>query len=219
VTSGTKPTAEPAARSAARLAAKPTAEPSVELPTELPLLVVGTLFAVIVLRSFIGSALEFPWKSDPALLWALTAAVVTGKAAGGVLADRFGRTFVGVGALIVSIPLLAVGPRWALAGIMGMLLFNMTMPVTLVAMADIMPERPGFAFGLTCLALIFGSLPVLLHLAGSLGMAAHVLSALVSAILLWVGLRGMKSGPAGRASAKCTPEKSAARLSAECGEE
>jgi len=215
VTSGTKPTAEPAARSAA----EPTAEPSVELPTELPLLVVGTLFAVIVLRSFIGSALEFPWKSDAVLLWALTAAVVAGKAVGGVLADRFGRTLVGVGALVVSIPLLAVGPRWALAGIMGMLLFNMTMPVTLVAMADIMPERPGFAFGLTCLALIFGSLPVLLHLAGAPGMVATVLGVLVSAILLWVGLRGAESGLAGRASAKRVPEKSAARLSAECGEE
>lgn len=33
------------------------------------------------------------------------------------------------------------------------------MPITLVAISNILPGRPGFAFGLTCLALILGALP------------------------------------------------------------
>ncbi len=165
--------------------------------TTLPVLAIGILFAVVALRSFIGGGVVFPWKSDPALLWALTAAVVAGKAAGGVLADRFGRAAIGVGALVLSVPLLMAGPSWALGGIAGMLLFNMTMPVTLVAMADAMPARPGFAFGLTCLALILGGMPTALHLSGGLGVVASGTGVLVSAALLWMGLHGDRPVPSG----------------------
>ncbi|MDZ4063991.1 MAG: hypothetical protein U1E22_04915, partial [Coriobacteriia bacterium] len=168
--------------------AKDGQRPVHKLDTRIPLLAVCVLFAVIVLRAFIGTGMAFPWKSEPALLWLLTAAVVLGKAAGGALADRFGRALVGVGALVLSAPLLMVGPSWAGLGIIGMLFFNMTMPVTLVALADRMPERPGFAFGLTCLALIAGGLPVALHLVGTLDVMIAGLLVLCSAGLLWLGL-------------------------------
>ena len=52
--------------------------------------VVALLLAVVGVRAFVGLTLVLPWKSDLVLLAALTAAVVTGKAAGGLLADRFG---------------------------------------------------------------------------------------------------------------------------------
>jgi Na+/H+ antiporter NhaD/arsenite permease-like protein len=41
-----------------------------------------------------------------------------------------------------------------------MLLFQMTMPVTLTAVHRLLPKRPAFSFGLTCLALIIGAAPV-----------------------------------------------------------
>lgn len=149
---------------------------------------IGALFAVVAVRAFIGAGLVLPWKSDPALLWLLTAAVVLGKASGGFLSDRYGRVLVGVGALTVSVPLLVFGPSWAALGIAGMFLFNMTMPVTLVAMADAMPERPGFAFGLTCLGLFVGALPLTLHLVGGLDATVAGVLVLFSAALLWLGL-------------------------------
>jgi len=143
---------------------------------------------VIAVRAFVGSGLALPWKTEPLLLISLTAAVVLGKAAGGILADRFGRTVVGVGALCLAAPLLAMAPAWAAAGIAGALLMNMTMPVTLAATADLVPERPGFVFGLTCLALIAGGLPAILHLVRNIAPAAVVLGTLASAVLLWRGL-------------------------------
>lgn len=160
-------------------------------------LVVGILFFVVALRAVIGSGLAMPWKSQPSLLWALTLAVVIGKASGGILADRFGRVAIGVGALLVSAPLLIVGPSLAPLGIAGMLLFNMTMPVTLVALADALPERPGFAFGLTCLALIAGTLPLTMHLVGGLNPWAAGLLTACSAGLLWMGLKGWSDTRAG----------------------
>jgi hypothetical protein len=40
-----------------------------------------------------------------------------------------------------------------------MFLFNFTMPITLVAISNTLPGRPGFSFGLTTLALIIGVIP------------------------------------------------------------
>ncbi len=119
----------------------------------------------------------------------LTTALVLGKAAGGVLADRYGRIFVGVGALVASLPLLFFATRSPAAGVAGMLLFNMTMPVTLVAVADTLDERPGFAFGLTCLALMTGALPPLLSLTQPLSATSLAICVSASAALLWLGLR------------------------------
>jgi FSR family fosmidomycin resistance protein-like MFS transporter len=72
---------------------------------------------VVVTRSFVGTAVAFPWSSEPGMIPALIAAVVVGKALGGVLADRFGRLKVGAGTLLLSAPLLAMGAAWQPAGI------------------------------------------------------------------------------------------------------
>lgn len=146
------------------------------------------LLAVIGVRSYVGLALSFPWKSDTALLVSFTAAVVAGKAAGGMLADRFGWRLIAVGALLASAPLLALGAASAAAGIAGILVFNMTMPVTLVAAARLLPSQEGFAFGLTCLALFCGAAPVLLGWTAPLSAPALVAAVCLSAIALWLGL-------------------------------
>jgi hypothetical protein len=41
-----------------------------------------------------------------------------------------------------------------------MLLFNLTMAVTLTATAVLLPGRPGLDFGIPCLALFVGMLPI-----------------------------------------------------------
>jgi hypothetical protein len=44
----------------------------------------------------------------------------------------------------------------------GIFLFNITMPIALIALIKAMPKRWWLAFGLLCLALLLGSLPSLL---------------------------------------------------------
>ena len=117
------------------------------------------VFLSIAIRSLVGMVLVFPWKTNVDLLIILTVAVVLGKGLGGILADKFGWIRVAVGALILSIPFLVFGANIPYLAIIGMFLFNITMPITLVAISNILPGRPGFAFGLTCLALILGALP------------------------------------------------------------
>ena len=148
------------------------------------------VFLSISIRSLVGMVLVFPWKTNIDLLIILTAAVVLGKGLGGILADKFGWIRVAVGALVVSIPFLIFGASIPYLAIIGMFLFNITMPITLVAISNILPGRPGFAFGLTCLALILGALPAFSGLKQLLGGRLFVFIIItISSLALYYALR------------------------------
>jgi MFS transporter, FSR family, fosmidomycin resistance protein len=119
------------------------------------------LLLSVAVRSLAGVAFVFPWKTNFNLLIILTLAIMAGKGLGGFLADRFGWLRTVLLALLLSIPLLTLGAKIPIFAIPGALLFNMTMPVTLVAVVAAFPGRPGFAFGLTCLALFLGAFSAL----------------------------------------------------------
>ena len=114
--------------------------------------------AVVILRSWMGLAADFPWKAQLGL--AAVCAVAGGKAAGGLLADRLGMRPVVIGSLTLAAVCFA-GSRTAIAGLAALLFFNMTMPLTLWAVADQMPGMKGFSFGLLTFGLFLGALPVM----------------------------------------------------------
>jgi FSR family fosmidomycin resistance protein-like MFS transporter len=148
------------------------------------------VFLSIAIRSLVGLVLVFTWKTNIDLLVILTGAVVLGKGFGGILADKLGWIRVGVGSLVLSIPFLAFGANIPYLAIIGMFLFNITMPITLVTISNILPGRPGFAFGLTCLALILGALPAFSNLKTFLGSPWFVcFIIIVSSLCLYYGLR------------------------------
>jgi MFS transporter, FSR family, fosmidomycin resistance protein len=173
---------------------KPEMNYKMELPVnhkfshfEIVLLLV--LFSIAI-RSMVGMVIVFPWKSNINLLIIFTLAVMLGKGLGGILADRLGWIRVAVGALVLSIPFLVIGANITVLAIIGMFLFNITMPVTLVAISNILPGRPGFAFGLTCLALLIGVLPAFSELKHFLGGQTVIfIIIIVSVIALYSGLR------------------------------
>ncbi|MCI9336981.1 MAG: MFS transporter [Lachnospiraceae bacterium] len=115
-------------------------------------------FLVVILRSYVGMAVRFPWKSGiPAGLLAVLA-IVGGKTAGGFAAARYGF----VRAVAVSLGLSAVCFLFSAAmpaGLWALFLYNMTMPVTLYWMVCCMPQMPGFAFGFLTFALFLGFVP------------------------------------------------------------
>lgn len=143
-------------------------------------------FLVVVLRSYLGMVLAFPWKTGSWAL-ALTCALVLGKAAGGFLGDRLGMVRASMLSLGLSAILFCLS-GFPLAGTAAVFLFNMTMPITLWAAARLLP--PGFAFGTLTFALFLGFLPVWLGwpvlFTGGTGYAA---GALCSLALLALGLK------------------------------
>lgn len=146
------------------------------------------LFLVVVLRSYMGMNQTFSWKSQWAL--ALTLALALGKAAGGFAMDRLGPRRASAGSLGLAAALyLACG--MPLPGILAVFLFNMTMPVTLWAVARVMPGAKGFTFGLLTFGLFLGWLPSWLGWPNLLtGPAAYAGVSLLSLALLWLPLRG-----------------------------
>jgi len=147
------------------------------------------LLVSVAVRSLIGLAVDFPWKSNVALLICLTLAVFSGKFLGGLLADRFGWIKVSVIGLLVSAPLVSLGTDYPLISIIGIFLFNFSMPVTLTALADMLPGRAGFAFGLASLALVTGAFPTFIGLDAVFNNIWIVfIVVLVSAMTLHIGL-------------------------------
>jgi FSR family fosmidomycin resistance protein-like MFS transporter len=118
------------------------------------------LLISIVFRSLVGHSASYACNKTPVLLFGLAGAGCVGKMCGGLISDRLGWRVVSVGALSVAMPFLAFGYRNPFLIGLGSGLFQMTMPVTLVAALSLMPNRPAFVFGLNCLAFIIGALPV-----------------------------------------------------------
>lgn len=150
------------------------------------------ILVCIVARSWVGMGINPPWKNAFPQALGLVLFVTLGKAMGGVFADRLGWGRVAVGALALATPLLAFGAATAGPIMAGMFLLNLTMPVTLAAASNLLPDRPAFAFGLTCLALELGAWPVML-LSGDAGLIdwPWLLFAITfgAALALYLGLR------------------------------
>lgn len=172
--------------------------PAVEMPSPprvvRPLLVLASLLLMyaILIRSLVQLSVGFPWRVGLssgwalAATWGLTAVVVLGKALGGVIADRFGWAQVSAVALVASVPLMLLGRGDPTLSLAGVLLFNVPMAVTLVAIARALPRHPATAFGLTPTALFFGAIPAFSLLRGvfafNLPGALAVASAIVAII-------------------------------------
>ena len=107
------------------------------------LLAVISLFIVVCLRSYVGMLLDFPWKAEKSWGLILICAIVLGKACGGILADAIGSFKASFLSLGIS-AILFVFSQYPVAGILAVFLFNMTMPITLWAVARILPGAKGF---------------------------------------------------------------------------
>jgi len=125
--------------------------------------VILSLFTVVLLRSYAGLSFDFPHHGISSWLPWQVSAVVLGKAAGGLLADRYGLVRT-VNASLLTAAIAFLFPNSALLCLLAVFCFNMTMPLTLWLLAAELPGMKGFAFGLLTMALFIGYLPAQLDL-------------------------------------------------------
>lgn len=116
------------------------------------------MFLVVVLRSYIGMAVTFPWRTTAFAAAISTLAVVLGKAAGGFVAAEFGFWKTAVVSLSAAAVLYLIS-GFMPAGAAALFLFNMTMPLTLYLLIRKLPQLPGFSFGFLTFGLFLGFLP------------------------------------------------------------
>lgn len=116
------------------------------------------LFTVVCIRSIVGFGISFEWKSGVGAALAVTAAAL-GKAFGGILSDRTSPSKASAISAFSAAVLFIFGEN-IICGALGILLFNMSMPLTLKGAADIFTDKKGFSFGLLTFGLFIGFIPV-----------------------------------------------------------
>lgn len=133
-------------------------QPEQPLFTKRRVAILCFCFALVVLRSHLGMSMQFAWKTSFTTALAAVLVVVFGKAAGGFLAARIGMRRALIYTLAASAICLLIGQHM-FPGLMGLLLLNMTMPMTLYLLAREFKALPGCMFGILTFALFVGFLP------------------------------------------------------------
>ena len=145
--------------------------------------------AVVILRSYIGMAVAFSWKTTVLAGAVAVLAVVLGKVAGGFAAAGIGIRRTVVVSLLLSALYFLLSENMV-AGVAALFLFNMTMPITLYLLVQKLKGLEGFSFGLLTFGLFIGFLPT--YLGMELPVYDKVLGAvgsLVSLVILWLCVR------------------------------
>ncbi len=161
--------------------------------SKLKILMIFCLCLTVLLRSYTGFVLAFSWKNIFIIGLVFTIGIVMGKMLGGILSDKFGIKKVA----FISLSLSALSFYFAFQdnyigismGIIGVLLFNMTMPITLSALTNLIPNQKGMAFGLLTFMLFLGATPFLFGhkypFFTPIGLTSLVL---ISLVILYIGL-------------------------------
>ncbi|MFA6034260.1 MAG: hypothetical protein WC889_15280 [Myxococcota bacterium] len=130
-----------------------------ETRTELKTMALLLFLVSVSIRSYAGFGGCSQCIKTATILVGIPMVAFGGKLIGGLVSDRLGWLKTSVVALLVSAPMIAFNHGNPMIALPGLLLFQMTMPVTLAGVWHLMPDRPATAFGLPCLALIAGAIP------------------------------------------------------------
>ena len=118
---------------------------------------------VVMVRSFMGYCIPTSWNTTLLQAVLLFSFMGIGKALGGVLVDKIGMRKTILISTIGAIPFLIFGNEIMIISLIGLLLFSMTMAITLAILVSAYPKNPGVAFGFTTIGLFLGVLPVFFH--------------------------------------------------------
>ena len=133
-----------------------------------PKLVVALAVVVVTVRSYMGYGIPTTWNQTTVQSVLLYCFMGLGKALGGVSIDRFGIRKTAQVSTLCALPFLLFGDRVMIVSLLGILLFSMTMAITLGLIVSVLPNDPGFAFGFTTVGLALGTFPVFFYKTDSL---------------------------------------------------
>ncbi len=142
----------------------------------------------VFVRCFGGYLIPLGWYDNSVLILAAAygGTATFGKAIGGFLGDRFGGGKIGVSLLIASLPFLMLGGGNMAVSLVGVCLFNTSMPITLCIIYSRLHKNAGLSFGISTLALLLGTLPAMFGLTAAVSSTALLpILVLISAICLY----------------------------------
>ena len=115
---------------------------------------------VVIVRSFMGYGIPTTWNKTLIQAVYLYCAMGLGKAIGGLLIDSIGIKKTALISTVGALPFLLLGNNIMTISLIGIMMFSMTMAITLGIIVSELKKYPGVAFGLTTLGLFLGALPI-----------------------------------------------------------
>lgn len=115
---------------------------------------------VVIVRAYMGYGIPTTWNKTLIQTILLYCSMGIGKAMGGILIDSIGIKKTALLSTIGSLPFLLFGNNVMAISLIGIMMFSMTMAVTLGLIVSEIKKYPGVAFGFTTIGLFLGSLPV-----------------------------------------------------------
>ena len=146
--------------------------------------IVLVIILVVLLRSFVGSSNIFTFDKNITILILMGAFTMIGKILGGILSKYFGINITIISTMIISLICFIFFNNNLYVALLGILLFNCSMPITLCLMNELFPKLEGFSFGLLAAFLIPGYLLGTFNYGENLLKVLIIISCILSIILV-----------------------------------
>ena len=128
----------------------------IKLSQDWFLVLILLIVVVVLIRSFVGKIIPLEFEKPLWVLIMIGAASMLGKALGGVIAKFIGINKTIIITMVLSAILLIFFNSYLYLALLGILLFNCSMPLTLYLINDLLKKKEGFAFGLLAAFLVPG---------------------------------------------------------------
>lgn len=115
---------------------------------------------VVAVRSFMSYGIPTTWNKTVVDAIMLYLFMMLGKALGGYLVDTIGIKKTTYLSTLVAFPFLMFGGSVIYVSLIGVMLFSMTMAITLAIIVSETKKNPGIGFGFTTIGLFLGCLPM-----------------------------------------------------------
>ena len=150
-----------------------------------PSLVIIIAVLVVIIRGYMGYGIPTTWNKTIVQTILLFCSMGIGKALGGILSDIFGIRKIAIFSTLLAIPFLCFGANIMLISLIGIMLFSMTMSITLAILVSVLKRTPGLAFGLTTIGLFIGTVPIFfIKINMKVNIAIIIIFSIICAILL-----------------------------------
>jgi len=120
------------------------------------------LFAVliVIVRAYMGYGIPTSWNKTTLETILLFSFMGIGKCLGGIMCDAIGMRKTAILSIVFALPFLLFGDKIMFISLFGIMLFSMTMAITLGLLVSTLKKTPGLAFGLTTIGLFLGTIPI-----------------------------------------------------------
>ena len=115
---------------------------------------------IVIIRAYMGYGIPTSWNKTVIESILLYSFMGVGKCLGGIMIDTIGMRKTAIISILASLPFLCFGDQIMIISLFGIMLFSMTMAVTLGLLVSTLKKAPGLAFGLTTIGLFLGTVPI-----------------------------------------------------------